>query len=480
MFPDDETPENVLNVFTQAVNQTEATDLPRPDFLDKQKLQLQSSVLGCTVSLEVPNQDQSLFLAEAILAALEAFLATSLDAPLLPYTPKLTIKIIPTDFLTKPLEWTISKEHAHIEIRHPKEGTNGQTVHDLLPELIITITTRLAVPADMAHFETLFRDEQAMGRALCLTSIGITTGNILGKEPKLRLPDWTDNSGETFPLRRTEPWRVEQAVPPPRTGTPQFGAGDAPTDLLDIEKLKHRDRKVISLINIPLWDKAGWKGTGYVEHHDARVPSLMAFLFEDKEAGRQIFAGWRHELGPRDVESKLRITIITGIDRQHPAHYRLIVAPSIEWGNQSRGSHFAIVSRTHTMTPATSANLDRFLSKYRKDQAYFLAPGCVPSGDKLDFDSDLAIACSQLHVRPAWEIAEHDPDIIGLHPDDDVIIPQGIDDAPVRQTLERIKRRRAQTQPSGPPAAHATQRKVGRNEACPCGSGKKFKKCHGQ
>ena len=26
----------------------------------------------------------------------------------------------------------------------------------------------------------------------------------------------------------------------------------------------------------------------------------------------------------------------------------------------------------------------------------------------------------------------------------------------------------------------ATQgRKVGRNEACPCGSGKKFKKCHG-
>jgi SEC-C motif-containing protein len=132
------------------------------------------------------------------------------------------------------------------------------------------------------------------------------------------------------------------------------------------------------------------------------------------------------------------------------------------------------------MTPATSVNLDRFLDKYRKDQAYFLAPGYVQSGDKLDFDPDLVIACSQLHVRPAWEIAEHDPDIIGLHADDDVIIPEGVDEAPVRRTLERIKKRRAQTKPSELSAPHVTPKKVGRNEACPCGSGKKFKKCHGQ
>ena len=30
---------------------------------------------------------------------------------------------------------------------------------------------------------------------------------------------------------------------------------------------------------------------------------------------------------------------------------------------------------------------------------------------------------------------------------------------------------------SSAPASHA---KVGRNDPCPCGSGKKFKKCHGQ
>src|SRR6185437_3870407 len=108
------------------------------------------------------------------------------------------------------------------------------------------------------------------------------------------------------------------------------------------------------LIDIPLWDKAGWQGVGYIEHPDARVPPLLALLFDEKEAGIRIFKGWRRELGAKDVENKLRIAIITGIDRKHPAYYRLIVGPNIDWGGHSGGSHIAVVSRIHTMTPLTS------------------------------------------------------------------------------------------------------------------------------
>ncbi|MDR4501854.1 MAG: SEC-C domain-containing protein [Nitrospirales bacterium] len=39
---------------------------------------------------------------------------------------------------------------------------------------------------------------------------------------------------------------------------------------------------------------------------------------------------------------------------------------------------------------------------------------------------------------------------------------RGEESAPVRKTVVR------------------TQEKVGRNDPCPCGSGKKYKKCHGQ
>jgi preprotein translocase subunit SecA len=34
--------------------------------------------------------------------------------------------------------------------------------------------------------------------------------------------------------------------------------------------------------------------------------------------------------------------------------------------------------------------------------------------------------------------------------------------------------------PSGGLGVSATKRKVGRNEPCPCGSGKKYKLCHGR
>ena len=484
VFPDGETTDNVLAVFTQAVTQA-GTDLPpTPEFLDKQKLTLRSSVLGCIVTVELPNQDRSLFLAEGILAALEAFLATSLDAPLLPYNAKLHLKIIPTDFLSTPLEWTTSEEEALIEIRHATADVDARSLYDLLPKLIITITARLAVPADLAHFETLFRDEQAMGRALCITNIGISTGNILGNKAKLRLPDWTDDKGEIFALRRTEPWNAAQTAAPQQTAKapPIFGTGDPPPELRNVEGLKHSDRKVISLIDIPLWNKAGWNGAGYVEHPDPRTPPLMALLFADKDAGAKIFATWRKELGTKDENGQLRITIVTGIDRDHPAHYRLLIGPTIDWGAQQRGAHFVVVSRINTMKPATPINLDRFLTKYRKDGAYFFAPGYVEPGETVpSFDPELAIISTQLHVRPAWEIAENDPDVIGIQADDNVIIPEGVTDAPVLRTQERIRKRREHAKTQEPaPSRPASPRKVGRNERCPCGSGKKFKKCHGQ
>ncbi len=46
--------------------------------------------------------------------------------------------------------------------------------------------------------------------------------------------------------------------------------------------------------------------------------------------------------------------------------------------------------------------------------------------------------------------------------------------SPVRMTLNRGD------QPAATQTAHRSQDKVGRNDPCPCGSGKKYKKCHGQ
>jgi SEC-C motif-containing protein len=38
----------------------------------------------------------------------------------------------------------------------------------------------------------------------------------------------------------------------------------------------------------------------------------------------------------------------------------------------------------------------------------------------------------------------------------------------------------ADGKPLGPPAVRRDSPKIGRNDPCPCGSGKKYKKCHGR
>ncbi len=485
ILPGDETPDDVLSTFTDAVNKTDPGDLPQaPEFLDGRKLELRSSVLGCAITAEVPNQNRSLFIAEAILSALEAFLATSLGSTLLPYTASLGLKIIASDFLAKSLEWTILDSPPVIEIRHPTDDTfDFRALQDLLPELIITIMSHVALPTDVAHLKTLFRDEQAMGRAIALTNIALCIGNILGHNPKLRLADWVPSDAETFPLRRTQPWNygqvssTEQIAHAPLT----FGTGDPPAELLDTEGLKHRDRKVISLINIPLWNKAGWQGAGFV-YPDPPFAPLLLLLFKDRDAGARIFTGLKQQIGPDDKTGKLRVSIITGIDKNNPAHYRVLIGTNLERHTLPPGSHFVTVSRVHSLTPLSSTNLDRFLASYAQRGTFFLAPGHFAPGDPVQtFDRHLAIRSSQLNVRRAWEIGEHDPDVIGIDQHDNVVIPDGIEEPPVLRALERIRKRRQHDTLKEPLIPRTgPQGKVGRNAACHCGSGKKFKKCHGR
>ena len=61
---------------------------------------LTSNVIGCEVKLTTPNNLQAISLAETLLAALEAFLATSLNERVYPYRSTLEIRMRPALFDT--------------------------------------------------------------------------------------------------------------------------------------------------------------------------------------------------------------------------------------------------------------------------------------------------------------------------------------------------------------------------------------------
>ena len=156
---------------------------------------------------------------------------------------------------------------------------------------------------------------------------------------------------------------------------------------------------------------------------------------------RDLLSSLRYERSP-DTANKLRFVVITGIDRDHPAWYRLLIAPNEEAMEARPGDHFVLVTRIHTMNAETPENLLRFLSKYEHAKAFILTPGRLEATDNEPlFHPELGILSRNLIVRPAWEINENDPDGVGIFVDDNLIVPEGIQDAPALRTLARKKQR---------------------------------------
>jgi hypothetical protein len=93
-----------------------------------------------------------------------------------------------------------------------------------------------------------------------------------------------------------------------------------------------------------------------------------------------------------------------------------------------------------TMMPPNSNNLDTFLSDYEEKQCFILAPAILgPDGQPKILD-DLSILKRMLYVREAWEVGSHDQDGIALRTDDNILVPDGVENPPYLELME-LKRR---------------------------------------
>lgn len=268
----------------------------------------------------------------------------------------------------------------------------------------------------------------------------------MGKNPKLWLTDWKLSDGSNrFPLRRTKCWNSEAikntSEKRSTTVSPKPGQGEPPPELKNVERLKHRDRKIFSLLNVHLWDKAGWSGTGFGFIRNAHnLPLLgLALLFRDENASKKIFAQSREDMGDEDVEEKIRVSIITGIDIDNPAAYRVVIGMNPNWLETSSNSQFISTYRINTMNPKDSKNLEQFISAFEELGFYILTPGYMSQdGSNAAYLWKFGILKRQIFIRPAWQLGEHDFDLCGLQPDDRVIIPRNAKDPPVVGALKRL------------------------------------------
>ena len=100
------------------------------------------------------------------------------------------------------------------------------------------------------------------------------------------------------------------------------------------------------------------------------MPPWMVLGFENGEAAAEILTQLVRDIGAEDLENRLRITIVKGISKRNPTHYRVVIGSNVDAGDVKKFG--AVMFRVHTMTPNSTHNLDRFLAAYEKLGAYLV------------------------------------------------------------------------------------------------------------
>ena len=438
---------DMLEFFECWQDQPAREDLPgEPSLNEGPRTLVRSIILGAEFVIDCPNDVASIGVAESLLGAMEAFMATSDEADVLPHAEKTVIRVhkVKEKIAGPSFAWldNVSGVHAEVVTGESVDFQNKEELTqftNFLCDTTLTIAARQFIIRDpKAWMKKVAGEERGLARAAMLGNLVAIERNLFGSDVKVRLTDWVCGNDKPYDCLRNKHWRPNRPVAKrdDHKEPIKLGDGPPPEKLMDTSQRKHTQRKVLSPIDIPVWDKAGWGGTCY--GWDDRQPPFMGLMFKNLGAGRRIFTDWQARWSREEPEDALRVTIVTGIYKTNPHHYAVVIGPNINlvMTDVRSGNTFSMVSRINRMTPATSENLTNFLKVFNKFNAFFLMPVQLPHSaqSRLEIEFDLALLKRHLHIRPAWQIGENDHDIVALD-DEDPFIPDGVVDAPVTKAI---------------------------------------------
>lgn len=447
--------EDAIEFFAKLAGQPAKDQIKEfPSFQEGNLVNLESKILGCNLIFEAENSLTSIVLSESLLGVMEGLFASSITSNVYAHKSALKIKVQSDstlkDFPT--IDEQIVEGETEIVVRHPvamlDECSSVEARMNLRRWLLDAawkvFLTFVSLSDPDKFFKQILVDEGARERSLLFADLWVLLDNIFGDRKLFSLGAWKAEFGdkvESIPLRRTEAWNYSVEQRACEAEPLKQGEGEPPKELFDVELRRHGKISVESVINMSLWNKAKWGGVMFAMTPE--YPPIFSLGFENNECGIEIFKGWRQKVGKRDEKDLLKITVVRGVDKYRPSDYVVLVGTNFDATEGDAFRLITFVNRVQRMRPKTSENLDRFLASYQKFGCYYLAPSLMGSLDSIaEAVNSSGILKRTIVVRDAWTIGEHDPDVSGLIPEDDPIIPVGVKNPPVQKALEKIRERR--------------------------------------
>ncbi|WP_168016160.1 hypothetical protein [Halomonas salinarum] len=434
--------------FLKLVRDTDlGAPIPEVHFIKDRYTFIKSTVMGCEIRVYFPFRSPLLELAETLLSSIEAFFSTGMVDRVVIFESRFDIEITADDDDEVSISHELDDSGSILKMEvlcssftPRKLGISGQSlIQEWLKNFLIETFANLAHPKEIeSTLESMLGKDRALERSVSFGSCFVILQNILGddavKNVKSLLEDERVNE---YTLLRSCPW--DQEFPKPSEDERKLtelepGEGEPPEPLTRYESHSHSSIKVQGLIKVRLWNKTVWQATGFAIYPDGTPEIILAF--ENEAAARKIFRDLKLELGDSDKKDRLRISIIQGINKRSPAHYRVCISENV---SHTGNGLVQLACKMKTMTPTNNSNLETFIKAYNKKGFYKISYASIKNGEIVtpSASNRITISKNKLNIIEEWRIGQNDLEVVAIQEDDDPIIPEGIENPPIQNIINR-------------------------------------------
>ena len=173
----------------------------------------------------------------------------------------------------------------------------------------------------------------------------------------------------------------------------------------------------------PLWAEAAWSATTFQWHPASESPPLMGLVFDNEEAGLEIFREAERQMNHEDRFEEIRLSIVEGSvpEQQHRPGYSVHICADPDALAAHATMNDLVVDPTivpflgqwnrHYPIPGRPSLLARFKEEFEKHQEFMLAPVTRHADGNQYMQPDLGIIKNVVHFRQLSDITSgDDPD----------------------------------------------------------------------
>lgn len=195
--------------------------------------------------------------------------------------------------------------------------------------------------------------------------------------------------------------------------------------LRPVEEKERKTLYVTTMIDIDTWNKATWRGAGFLIGYNDLPTLLLPFINE--EHAKRIFSDWIKLVGKDDRDDDIRIALIEGDVPDEKKGYYIVISSNLDGvvkRAEERGfslhdlmiMNFSRIIRANPTDNFKVFNL--FKEAYLKYKEYYLIPAIIDEkNQRIKPLSDLSIHKRKLLYRNIKDIDENDEDAMVLAKD---------------------------------------------------------------